>query len=255
MERTHFVAFPKSWRDTVTEQGSTALSTFRRTSTADDVAAAIRAAIVSGEIAQGEQLREATLARQLGVGRAPIREALRGLIQEGLVLYEVHRSASVKVLTAEDVRDIYTAREAIEPVAIELIRADESIDTGAVRIALERLATAETGDKPSVELVEADVRLHETIVRLSGSPRLQRMFQTLMTEWRMYLLHAHPDYPSARYVSDHVDLVEAIASRRSDAPDLMREHLRSSLEVITTEFETPSREARAPGASEHARAP
>ena len=67
------------------------LAALERVSTTEQVVRALRAAIVSGSIAQGEQLREVQLATQLGTGRSAVREALRQLVQEGLAQHEVHR--------------------------------------------------------------------------------------------------------------------------------------------------------------------
>src|SRR4051794_41493885 len=74
----------------------------------------LREAIIEGRIPQGEPLREVPLAGTLGTGRSAVREAIRQLVQEGLVDYEPHRGASVRVLSLGDLLDVYVAREAIE---------------------------------------------------------------------------------------------------------------------------------------------
>ena len=86
----------------------------------------LREAIIEGRIPQGEALREVSLAATLGTGRSAVREAIRQLIQEGLVEYEPHRGAFVRVMSLADRLDVYVAREAIE--------------TGAARRILDRAA-------------------------------------------------------------------------------------------------------------------
>jgi len=204
-----------------------------RTTAGQDVTVRLRQAIITGEIAAGTQLREVSLARDLGVGRAPVREALRQLMQEGLVIHEPHRGSMVVILTEEDVLDIYLAREGIEPLAVQLIveRADPSAHA-PIEQAMENMRRARGGPKPTREVVEADVALHEAVVLAAGSPRLHRMFRTLAAEMRMYLLLAHPPYDPETWVSDHVQLTESILAGSADAPEMMRRHLRESRAIF-----------------------
>jgi DNA-binding GntR family transcriptional regulator len=211
------------------------LSAFRRTSTTEDVAVALREAIIRGELAQGTPLREMALAERLNVGRGPIREAIRQLVQEGLVEYRVNRGSTVKWVTIDDVRDLYVAREAIESEATaRVLAADPPPVFAGLEAALEELrrAAEESPARPSNELVERDIALHHELVQLAQSPRLNRMSTTLSAEIRMFLLQNHPDYPAERYIDDHERLVEALVTRRPDAVQVVRHHLRSALEVI-----------------------
>lgn len=78
----------------------------------------------------------------------------------------------------------------------------------------------------------ADIDLHQILVDLADSPRLTRMFDTLSAETRMFLLQNHPPYEGGRYISDHESLVEAVTTYDPRAPEVVREHLASSLKVI-----------------------
>src|ERR671912_1649498 len=97
-------AAPHNWR----------LGAVDRASTTEQVLQELREAIIDGRIAQGEALREVPLSRTLGTGRSAVREAIRQLVQEGLVDYELHRGAFVRVMSLADRLDVYVAREAIE---------------------------------------------------------------------------------------------------------------------------------------------
>jgi DNA-binding GntR family transcriptional regulator len=213
-----------------------ALPEVDRTTAGQDVIAWLREAIIRGEIPAGSQLREVSIARELGVGRAPVREALRQLMQEGLITHEAHRGSVVIVLTEDDLVDIYAAREAIEPHAVRLIteraRGVEPLDLTRLDEALARLRGARSGPKPTKEVADADLALHEAIVAASASPRLYRMFRTLSAEMRMYLLQAHPPYDPGTYIEDHELLVQAIVEGSPKAPELMRQHLIHSRAVI-----------------------
>jgi DNA-binding GntR family transcriptional regulator len=214
------------------------LGSIDRASTTEQVLQELREAIVDGRIAQGAALREVSLAETLGTGRSAVREAIRQLVQEGLVEYELHRGAFVRVMSLADRLDVYVAREAIEAgVARLAVEASPAPDLSALRAALEDLRKrAEGHDRITDELIEADIRFHEELVRLAGSPRLTRAHQTLAAEARMLLRH-HPAYPWSDYVTDHERLFDAIEGRDPLAPDYVIEHLRLSARLIGDELD------------------
>ena len=90
-------------------------------STAAIIASRLRKAIRDGELPAGAQLGEAQLARELGVSRGPLREGMQRLTQEGLVISIRNRGLFVVELTADDVRDVYVARSAVERAAAQLV--------------------------------------------------------------------------------------------------------------------------------------
>ena len=226
------------------------LTAVERRSTTDQVLTELRSAIVSGRIGPRQPLREAALARTLGTGRSAIREAIRHLVQEGLVEYRLNKGSVVRVLSVADSDDVYLAREAIEVSAVRhaLDRA-AALDLGALRAALHRLTAAADAtplDEPAgTELIAADLDFHGEMVRLSGSPRLSRAHGTLAAEAQMFM-HHQPVYSPITYEADHTVLLEAIARRDAAAPDLVRDHLRLSARLIAGEIarlsENPDRD-------------
>ena len=216
------------------------LAAVERRSTTDHVLAELRAAIVAGRIGPNEPLREAALARTLGTGRSAIREAIRHLVQEGLVEYRINRGASVRVLSVADADDVYLAREAIEVSAIRhALEREAPLDLEPLEVALERItaaAQASPADEPAgTELIAADLDFHREMVRLSGSPRLTRAHETLAAEAQM-LMHHQPVYSPVEYAADHTILLDAINRRDPAAPDLVRDHLRLSSRLIAGEI-------------------
>jgi DNA-binding GntR family transcriptional regulator len=225
------------------------LGSIARASTTEQVLQELREAIVDGRIAQGEALREIPLAQTLGTGRSAVREAIRQLVQEGLVDYELHRGAFVRTMSLADRLDVYVAREAIEAgVARLAVEASPKPDLSRLRAALQALRTmAEGHDRITDELIEADIRFHEELVRLADSPRLTRAHETLAAETRMLLRH-HPAYPWSDYVTDHERLFDAIERRDPRAPDHVIEHLRLSARLIGAELGRETDEAGDDGA-------
>ncbi|MGB9185806.1 MAG: GntR family transcriptional regulator [Solirubrobacteraceae bacterium] len=224
------------------------LNVVERLSTTAQVLAELRGAIVSGRIGPGVHLREMTLAQTLGTGRSAIREAIRQLVQEGLVEYVLNRGAYVRRLTAEDCHDVYRAREVIEVSAVQWALAREPAPSlASLTAAFERIVAAATSapaDQPaSAQLIAADLDFHRELVWLSGSPRLSRAHETLAAEAQM-LMHHQPVYPLTDYAADHTVLLETIARRDPAAPERVRDHLRLSDELIVSEIMRMSGVAR-----------
>jgi DNA-binding GntR family transcriptional regulator len=213
------------------------LAPIARSSTLEQVHRVLRDAIVDGSIPPGSHLREVHLARELETSRGTVREAIRHLVQEGLVEYVLHRGNFVNALSLRDRLDVYVAREAIEVgVVRRLLQGDGPVDLTALEAAMAGLRRAAMGHKrPTEEVIVADLRFHQELVRLAGSPRLDRAYDTLAAETRMLLRH-HPEYPWQTYVEDHEKLLVALQRRDPALPDLVVEHLRLSVDLISGEI-------------------
>jgi DNA-binding GntR family transcriptional regulator len=214
------------------------LGTVERRSTTDQVLYELRAAILAGRIKPTEQLPEAALAQAFGTGRSAIREAIRHLVQEGLVITEINRGARVRPVSAPDLVDVYRARSAIEVAAVgALLENPEGFDVAPLQAAQQRivdLSPADGAATPSQELIAADIDFHRVMVSLAGSPRLSRAHEPLAAESQM-LLNWHPVYPVSDYVADHQKLLEVIASRDPAAGDVVRAHLVLTVDLLTEE--------------------
>jgi DNA-binding GntR family transcriptional regulator len=215
------------------------LGTVERRSTTDQVLHELRAAILAGRIKPTEQLPETTLATAFGTGRSAIREALRQLVQEGLVVSELNRGARVRPISREDVIDVYRARTAIETAAVSaLLEEADLVDLEPLRLAVERIGDAANpstcNDPPSRDLIAADIDFHRALVGLAGSPRLSRAHEPLAAESQM-LLNWHPVYSRSDYVSDHRTLLDAILARDAAAAELIRAHLQLTVDLIVGE--------------------
>jgi DNA-binding GntR family transcriptional regulator len=213
------------------------LRSVERQSTTDQVLREIRAAIIAGRIRPHERLPEALLADTFGTGRSAVREALRQLVQEGLVVYEPHRGARVRAVALEDVMDIYLAREGIEVAAVahslELSSPPDLSPLHACQARIEQAAPPADAP-PSTELIAADLDFHRTMVGLAGSPRLSRAHEALAAESQM-MLNWHPVYPGFEYAADHQRILDAIESRDPGVLEVVREHLRLSARLIVEE--------------------
>ncbi|MCH1866643.1 GntR family transcriptional regulator [Nocardioides sp. CFH 31398] len=145
---------------------------------AEQVARDLRERILTGELGSGQPLREAALATAHGASRNTVREAFRLLARDRLVVHEAHKGVTVRTLTADDVRDIYRVRLALEPAGLGSVDPDE---LGAVVEAAQRAAAA--GDWAAVST--ADLRFHQLLVTALGSPRFDEMFLSVLAEQRL----------------------------------------------------------------------
>jgi DNA-binding GntR family transcriptional regulator len=209
-----------------------------RKSTASIIADRLRVAIMRGTLEPGTQLGETDLARQLGVSRGPLREAMQRLVQEGLLRSERHRGLFVIELDEAGIRDVYRTRRVVERAAGELILSRD-VDQVAARLAEvhdEMRQAAEAGDRDA--LVEADLDFHEAFVEESGSIRLVRMSRTLLVETRMCLSAMADTYEFPHEVAEeHGAIVDAIRARDQDRLfRLLDDHMDDALNRLTTAY-------------------
>jgi DNA-binding GntR family transcriptional regulator len=216
------------------------LEPVERRSTAAIVADRLRIAIMRGTFPPGTQLGEVELAARLGVSRGPLREAMQRLVAEGLLRSERHRGLFVRDLDAADVRDVYTARTAVERAAgLLLIAGDRSAAAERLTAALARME--EVADDP-VALADADHAFHAEFVAASGSQRLRRMSDALLVETRMCLAALQETLPPAvDLIAEHRALRDAV--RDGDAERLtvvLEEHMADAVERILAPSGVPA---------------
>jgi DNA-binding GntR family transcriptional regulator len=185
-----------------------------------------------GSLPAGSQLGESELAARLGVSRGPLREAMQRLVQEGLLRSEPHRGLFVITLDESDVRDVYLARLAIERAACQLLMAANRGEAVVQLTEALKGLMAAAARRDRVAMSDADQAFHHALVRASGSPRLERMAQTLLVETRMCLDALQEKYPEPEeLVGEHQVLVDAITD--GDEGRLLRlieEHMTGSIE-------------------------
>ena len=207
-----------------------------RESTAGLITRQLREAITFGSLAPGTQLSEAALAKQFGVSRGPLREAMQRLVQEGLLRSEPNRGLFVAELDEGGIRDLYAARAAIETAAGRQIikNADNDAVARLRNVYHQMQSAAAAGDLES--LSDFDLDFHTVLVASSNSRRLQRMHQTLMVETRMCLTALQGKYQDPEdQVAEHRRIAEAIAA--GDAEELgeaVEAHIQEALDRLVS---------------------
>jgi len=226
----------------------------------DELAAAIQARVLNGEIATGTRLRQETLAAEFGVSRTPVREALRKLQASGLVEVQPRRGALVRRPSARDVREAYEVRSELEGLAAEFaasrisdgelhrLREAQALFRHSVASLIARRAERASPEPAHTaahdEWIAANDSFHLAIQEAAGNLRL-----------RLTLAELHQSFPrdltwivlseNARLLEENVAQHEAIlaAIERHDpvvARRLMIDHVLTAGRLVTRRFEERS---------------
>jgi GntR family transcriptional regulator of gluconate operon len=203
-------------------------------SLAEDAADRIREQILSGGFKQGEHLVEAKIAEQLKISRGPVREAFKLLRAEGLLNEEPRRGTFVVSLTADDVRDIYGLRAALEGRAGRMVaRAHDPVALARLRRLADDIDRAvASGD--AVAASRADLAFHEGLCELCGNSRIHEVFMRYVPTLRGLLRLDEQVVRSLDEISlQHRPFVDAIeAGDEETAARLLNEHAEQAGELI-----------------------
>ena len=209
------------------------------TNAAEDAYRALRGAILSGTIRPGERLGEMELSRQFGVSRTPVREALRRLTAEGLVVAQRNRGARVAEWSLTDLQEIYEIRARLESYGAAL--AAERIDTTCLpkldELCDEMEDLARRRNANYLEQIAAlNAELHGLVIGAAASPRLASLLAAVVEVplvVRAFSLYT-PD-ALARSMAHHRDLVAALRNGDSQwASSTMRAHVLAARTVLLT---------------------
>ena len=174
----------------------------------------LRNAILTGELSPGERLMEIKLADKLGVSRTPIREAIRKLELEGLVVNTPRKGAEVANISAEDLRDVLEVRRSLEVLAISL--ACEKMTEETLELLYENIdAFKHSIDaKATSDIASVDVTFHDIIYKSTGNNRLIQILNNISEQMYRYRFEYIKNKESwNRLVEEHMNIYEAIKNR------------------------------------------
>ncbi|MCB5910606.1 GntR family transcriptional regulator [Streptomyces pinistramenti] len=205
-----------------------------RSSTAERVADILRDRITEGYFPPGARLSEESIGGALGVSRNTLREAFRLLTHERLLVHELNRGVFVRVVTVEDLDDIYRVRLIVECAAVRGLGegphdagVQEAI--GLIEAAVRSGETASDG-RAWQDLSTANIRFHQAIAALAGSPRTDELMRGVLAELRLvFHVMDDPRRFHAPYLTRNRQIVEALqAGDTADAERLLRSYLEDS---------------------------
>lgn len=194
---------------------------------ADVLTDALRARILSGELAPGTPLREEELSAAHGVSRHTARTALAALTAERLATAEPYRGVRVSLLDDDALIALQQLRCALETEAVRIVR-ERGIHPPGVDDALDDLDRAETAqDWPAT--LDAHARVHLALVDAAGSPRIAEEYRRLDGEMHLLLTHVRPAYAPGALTREHRAYV---AEALRDPERAVRAHLAHSTRAI-----------------------
>ncbi len=189
----------------------------------------LRDAIVRGEIRPNERLVETELAERLQMSRTPIREGLQRLASEGLILSR-RRGWVVREHSAEEIREIYEARAALEGYAA-LLAAERGSDEQLAAIKQLHVEGDDPAPSQREHLVDVNDALHEAIAEAAGNPTLVEMIRRCRKHFFNYrVADQYTDAETASSLAGHEEIVDALVRRDgATAERVMREHVAEAL--------------------------
>ena len=183
-------------------------------------------AVLSGELKPGERIVESSMARQLGVSQAPVREAIRDLVLLGFLESEPYKGTSVRSFTPEELWETYTVRAALESLAARLAATHlTEDDVGALQSILDEMMEAARREDLD-KLVHLDNQFHETILQISRNKTLYQLWKTLQYGTWSIVTYRISCYEPTYLASRHQDLLKALQSRDPEtAMHVMQHHI------------------------------
>lgn len=214
----------------------------------------IRRAILDGTLFPGQRLTEEGLARDLKTSRTPVREALRVLKAEGLVVSTPYHGSTVRAYEIHDLDDMYQLRALLEGHAAR--RAAQRIDDEGItklRESTDRLvALGDATDENVGQIVSENVFFHTTILEIAGSQRLTEMVRKVIELPLVYKSY-HWYSPEQKRLSEHAhgQLVDVLAGGDAERAELiMRGHVYDGRDVLLAHMKSlAEREDEEAGAS------
>ena len=193
------------------------LTALANTDLVGQVARILTQAIIQGQLQPGAKVVEAGIARELGISRAPVREAARLLEQQGLLVSNPRRGFFVRRLEARDIDEIYDLRICVESHAAVLAARNM---TPAARDALRHQIDVmyESADHDdAARQIEEDYKFHRMICEIAGSARLLRLFDDLASELRMVIGLIGRLYDDPRRIAQtHEAVLDALVEGHPD---------------------------------------
>ena len=180
-----------------------------RTSTAERVAAILRTRVSAGYFPPGVRLAEEEITEALGVSRNTLREAFRLLTHERLLEHKLNRGVFVRVLDVPDVIDLYRVRKHVECSVVRTVTAPPAN--------LEQIAAAVREGQRALDdedwrgLGTADIRFHQEIVAVAGSPRIDELMRAVLAELRLvFHVMANPRWFHEPYLTRNHEILTAL---------------------------------------------
>lgn len=206
----------------------------------DESADRLYQAIITGQLKEGQRIDEAQIASLLQISRGPVREALAGLAERGLVIKIPNRGTFVVAFGMKDVDEVCTLRATLEQFAVQrIIARPDPISLDEMACLVEEMTPASRSENADLLISELDLRFHAALVASAHHKRLFDAWNTLRPQIQMLLYSRNilnEDFRELA-VRGHRVILDALRSRDSErARQIMQEHLNLSHERICAAY-------------------
>lgn len=217
-----------------------------RTTLATEVRDILRDGIEQGRFEAGEHLTESRLAKQFNISRAPVREALKQLENQGMVAYFPHRGYFVRTLTLDDVEELFQLRTALEGLAVSLLISRCTDDDIANLTHIVEQMESPQSQTDAVLATDLDAAFHQEICKLSGNRRLLDVWRSMRRQIRIAVLATNTSFEVYDgFAEGHRAVLEAIKQRDVAGSQVaIARHLEAGLDSLRTDME--AQEAQKP---------
>ncbi|MCT4593287.1 MAG: GntR family transcriptional regulator [Anaeromicrobium sp.] len=174
----------------------------------------LRNSILNGELKPGERLMEVQLAGQLGVSRTPVREAIRKLELEGLVVMIARKGAYVADLSVKDILDVIEVRSVLEGLAASLAADRMSGEDVSELKEISNKFKACFEEENADGMIEQDRKFHECILKSTRNSKLIQINQGLQEQIHRFRIIYFSEYSQAKdLLEEHEEILNAIIRR------------------------------------------
>jgi DNA-binding GntR family transcriptional regulator len=201
--------------------------------TADVVREALRDAILDGELGSDTRLREEELAREFGVSRTPVREALQQLSAEGFIDVQPHRGAVVTRLSVEDILAIYLVREVLEGVSARLAARRATPEQCTSLLASVEEMEAQAATATPAEMADLNLDFHANLRHVADNRYLDRFLSQIEHAVRRFgqTTYAYPGRTNAS-IAEHRAIVEAVVAHDPERAEAFAiQHMRGARQL------------------------
>jgi DNA-binding GntR family transcriptional regulator len=213
----------------------------------DALAAAIRERILTGDVPGGAPLTEKEVSTFYDVARPTAKAAIERLVYEGILRRGPNKTARVPLMDADDIRDLYYSRGFLEREVVAALATARMVPDEA-RAAIAQLHEAIRQEGAIAKTVQADITFHRSLVNALDSPRLTRMYRSVIGETHLCMaqVQAHHLLSPTVIAAEHEGIIQAISDADPEAAaDQVTRHLnRARTQLASYVASDP---ARSPG--------
>lgn len=166
----------------------------------------IKRHILEGKLEHDVRLTEEFLSQQLGISKSPVREALNGLQNEGLIRIEPRRGAYLRRFSIKEIEDLYNLREALESYAVSIVKISTQL-IADLRSSIERTSQFLKEDD-KIRHIEEDMRFHGTIAKATENMELWRILENIQNQIWLFRCQTY-DLSSSSAPLAHMAILKA----------------------------------------------